>query len=518
MSEALRKFVLKNAKTSKTFDKKFAGPQGTLALVDMLDGAPPDAQKAGMKVLRDNADDMEAAANKLRDMVYGPAEPVKKTGVQGKTSAPAERIEGNLPQNDRAVVGDLPKPKKKGKPTVEEESVATAQKSQAFQAEREAASAAAREPRGKRKAAAKKELEDSQATREVAAEETAPLEEEIADDAGDDTEIGQFVSAEGLSGVDGIGEVDVAGAGFMPPIIDPRSSMMVGAKPSPFANAFDMERFLSDPSLQGVGVDVAMNPADPMPNAPAPIEPKVNPLAAEQPGLSAADMEMLLGGMQTPSAAPAQLDLSDLIGGGTANPRSTQPSPAPMDMGMLAAAKPPPFTTNLGMKPGPDDPTLFPQPTPQDSPWRQMGNSPLPNYGPPASMAPPAPRPPFYDPNRTTKEWWNSPGPLSRANEFMYQRFGVPAGVARAVQPTASVLDKGLKIGGPAVVGLGAAYAGLKGLQALSGAGAGSAIAPPTSEEMSQTDAALAAAEARVRQMMQPPPKPASAPPYTPVQ
>jgi hypothetical protein len=530
MSEALNKFIIGKAKTRATFDKKFSGQDGALSLMELVGDAPKGVQKQAQKIFQANADDVEKAVSEIANLAYGSGTPAKKTGIQGKTAAKPEVIEGNLPQNDGGVVADPPKAKKSGKPKSEEESLETARQSQAFQAEREAAMTAASEPRGQRKAAAKKELEAAQAAPEV-------------DDGELDTSIGQFVPAEGL------GEADpnfpnqsyMAGAGFMPPLVDPRTSMMVGANPTPSAKpspagAFDMQQFLSDPSLQGIGADGTTQAAPPAPNTPAPIEPKADLKPASQPDLSSQDMDYLSSmGLDYLAPAPtlSQMDLSDLIGGGTAKPQPKPTMYGPFSDGLFdmnrGTALEPPADQALPGTISPDGGFLGMDQSPSmfnreggfmggdygPSQFNDAGGAAGGEYGPPGSMAPPQKRPPFYDPNRTMGQWWNEPGPVSRANEFLYQR-GMPAGIARAAQPTASVIDKSMKVLGPAAVGLGAGYGALQGMGAIANMGAEGGIAPPSEEEMAQTDAALAAAEARVRQMMQPP-KPASAPPQAPV-
>ena len=372
--------------------------------------------------------------------------------------------------------------------------------------------------------------------------------------------IGQFVSA------DGLGEVDVAGAGFMPPLVDPRTSMMVGANLTPSSNpssagAFDMDRFLSDPSLRGVGPDGTTQAAPPAPNTPAPIEAKADlppmPATKSAPGW----LESLASGMA--QLDPQRVDLGSLLSDAEPPPVYDKPF-GPYRDGLfdpnagsfLAPEVDPslPGTTDpqggllgqfqgaqygqggLGFPPTPDSPRppllnpaagLDEMGEAKPNPWATLTESARARGATEAAQRASAPndapaeppvtkRPPFYDPNRTMGQWWNEPGPVSRANEFLYQR-GMPQGIARAVQPTASVLDKTLKVAAPLGVGLGAGIGLLTGAGAIANMRAESGIAPPTEDEMAQTDAALAAAEARVRQMMQPPPKPASAPPAAPV-
>lgn len=497
MSEALTKFVRGKAKTSAAFDKKFGGPDGILDLVDTLDGAPQEAREAAMKVLRDNADDMEAAANKLRDQIYGAATPEKKTGVRGKTSTPPETIEGsNLPNNasDKDTLPATPAKKKGGKAAGGDKAAATPPKKKGG-----------------------KVASGDTAAATPAKKKGAP-EPESADTGGDEdnTEIGQFVPAAELGGV------EVAGS-FLPGTFDPRIQMELGAAAPTFsvdtdpaslrrANPMDMSR-LSDSAkvdLSSLLGDAAMEPpTSPTMQGPfrdglfsmtsgAAMEP---PADAALPGTISPDGGFLGaeqmpnpfndgGGFASGEYGPTQFNND---GGFLAGDYGPQPRPA-MDMSLLSRA--------IGSTGGPMDMSKMADPAFQYSP---------------TAPAPKPQRPPLYDPNRTYGQWWNEPGLVSRANEFLYQR-GMPAGIARAIQPTASVIDKGVKVGMPAAVGLGAAYGGLKGLEAISGAGADNPIAPPTDEEMAQTEEALAAAEARVRRMMQPPQNPASAMPSMPVQ
>ena len=140
-------------------------------------------------------------------------------------------------------------------------------------------------------------------------------------------------------------------------------------------------------------------------------------------------------------------------------------------------------------------------------------------YSPPAE-APPKTRPPFYDPNVGARGYFREPGLVSRANEFLYQR-GMPAGVARAIRPTAATLDFATKVlaplgvAGAAVGGLG--YAGLKGLQALSSGGATSPGGPPTDEEQAILEERAKRSMGELQQILGGR-NPASAPASTPVQ
>lgn len=559
MSEALNKFIIGKAKTRATFEKKFSGQDGALSLMEMVGDAPKGVQKQAQKIFQANADDVEKAVSEIANLAYGSGAPAKKTGIQGKTNAKPEVIEGNLPTNDTGVVADPPKAKKKGKPTAEEQSLDTARQSQAFQGEREAAMAAASEPRGQRKAAAKKELEEAQADPE-------------GDDGELDSSIGQFVPA---ANVDVAGppaaNVDVAGPSFMPPIADPRTSMMVGANPNPPANpssagAFDIERFLSDPSLQGVGADGTMPFASPAPNTPAPVEPKADLPPEESQSVGAptrADLLMagLLDDSPQSAAASAPPSRADLIMAGILDDAPSGPAafgpyrdgmfdwntgsfltpPADASLpgtidgqgGFLGQEQGPTF---LGVAPRPEDPTLLPSPQNVDAdgnavgnPWSKVVEDARARSQTDAAMNPRianeepvdgvASRPPFYDPNRKLKDWWNAPGVASRANEFMYQR-GMPAGLARAIQPTASVIDKGLKVGGPLAVGGVAGYGALAGMGAIANMGQESpAVAPPTDEEQAALEAK---ADESMRQLQQilggtTLRNPASAPPAAPV-
>lgn len=476
MSEALNKFIIGKAKTRATFEKKFSGQDGALSLMEMVGDAPKGVQKQAQKIFQANADDVEKAVSEIANLAYGSGAPAKKTGIQGKTNAKPEVIEGNLPTNDTGVVADPPKAKKKGKPTAEEQSLDTARQSQAFQGEREAAMAAASEPRGQRKAAAKKELEEAQADPE-------------GDDGELDSSIGQFVPADGLGGV------EVAGS-FLPGAFDPRIQLELGGAAPTFSVDTDPASLKRanpmDMSLLG-GANGAFD-ASAGTGAPAPIEPKVDPSAPVPFDLSSLDMDWM-----TPRADISKLDLSALFGDGTASPlpsSQTPPSPEAMDMSLLAGGGP-----GSG---GPMDMSRMANPEFQ--------------YSAPAET-PVAKRPPFYDPNRTMSQWWNEPGPVSRANEFLYQR-GMSPGIARAVQPTASVIDKSMKVLGPAAVGLGAGYGALQGMSAIANMGQESpAVAPPTDEEQAALEAK---ADESMRQLQQilggtTLRNPASAPPAAPV-
>lgn len=468
MSEALRKYIIKQAKDAKAFDKKFRGERGLPALVDTLDGAPPDAQNAGIQLLRDNSSDLEAAANKLRDMVYGPAEPVKKTGVRGKSSEPAERIEGNLPNNasDKGTLPDPPKTKK---------------------------GSAARKPApaGKQQTpAAKSKPAPSQPAPEEAVPEEAAVDEDV-------TEIGQFMPAANFGGV------EVAGS-FLPGVFDPRVELELGGAapdfsvttdPASLRRANPMDMSLLARSQFDTPVDTG---------TPPPVEPKVDPFALpENPAdLGAMDMSWMqpqatpgvsmqaLAGLMDPLQSAPDMPVPSVT------PDAPAPTPdalgpqSPMDMSLLS--------------PGAGDPM-------------DMGRmaDPAFRYSPPAE-APPKTRPPFYDPNVGAKGYFREPGLVSRANEFLYQR-GMPASVARAIRPTAATLDFATKVLAPLGVAAGVGYGGLKGLQALSSGGATSTGGPPTDEEQAILEERAKRSMGELQQILGGR-NPASAPTSTPVQ
>jgi hypothetical protein len=534
MSEALNKFILGKAKTRAAFQKKFSGQDGALSLMELVGDAPKSVQKQAQKIFQANPNDVNKAVQEIANLAYGSGTPAKKTGAQGKTNAPPERIEGdNLPNNPSDSGTLAPVPAEKGK-------------------------------RGRKPAA-------EQPPKKEAAAVAPPPKESVAEpEAGDgelDASIGQFVSA------DGLGEVDVAGAGFMPPLVDPRTSMMVGANPTPSSNpssagAFDMDRFLSDPSLRGVGPDGTMQAEPPAPNTPAPIEPKADlppmPATTSAPGWleslasgmaqldpQRVDLGSLLSDAEPPPVydkpfGPYRDGLFDWNAGSFLTPEVDPSLPGTIDpqggfLGQFEGAQY--GQGGLGFAPTPDAPRppllnpaagLDEMGEAKPNPWatltesarargateaaqRASAPSDMPADAPADSPAPG--RPPFYDPNRSLKQWWNEPGLVSRANEFLYQR-GMPAGIARAVQPTASVLDKTLKVAAPLGVALGAGYGLLKGAGAIANMGGEStAVVPPSDEEQAALEAK---ADESMRQLQQilggnTLRNPASAPPAAPV-
>lgn len=532
MSEALKKFVLSKAKNQAAFDKKFSGRDGAVALLEVLGDAPKGVVKEAQKILQSNPTDVEASAAEIAKLAFGAEAPAKRSGgIRNKKADTGERIEGtNLPQGDGGVLADPPAQPAKGR-------------------------------KGKKATAAPKATNEAAATEGTG--QAPPQKGVAADDAELDTEIGQFVSAEGLGGVQD------TGAGMGRRIVDPRVSLEVAPAPP---------TFLADTMSGSIGALPDMpEPGAPAPNTPAPVAQKDNPFAPAQnpvdfqsldtswmsasPQMSRAEALSVLGGLMdgTPESptmqGPFRDGLFDMAGNAELTPSadSALPGTTSPDGGFLGLDQAP---TQLnsdggfmdGMY-GPIDDALSRSlaqaesdrvtrlnrdaiagaqsqfsrrqaaarlaPSGQTPAVAQTAPDPI----QPVESAAPArtPRPPFYDANRTMGQWWNEPGIVSRANEFFYQR-GMPGFMARSVQPTASVIDKGLKVGGPAAIGLGAAYGGLKGLQAISSMGEENAIAPPTDEEMAATESALAAAEARVRRMMQPPGNPASMPSQPPVQ
>lgn len=537
MSEALKKFVLGKAKNKAAFDKKFSGPDGAVALLEVLGDAPKGVFKDAQKILQSNPSDIEQSAAAIAKLAYGAEAPAKRSGgIRNKKADAGERIEGtNLPQGDGGVLADPPAQPAKGR-------------------------------KGKKASSSPKA--------EVAATESAgqtPPPKNTAVDAEMDTEIGQFVPLEGAGGV------DVAGPSFMPPITDPRTSMMVGADLSALPSsegAFDMARFLSDPSLQGIGPDGTMPTASPPPNTPAPIEPKDDLLPPPQtpadwssldtswmgavPPASRPPSGPFLAGLMDEPAEPSTMrgpfrdglfntaegfSMTPPVGAypnlpGTISPdggflgMDQTPTQLNADGGFMGGTYGPLRDGLLDMASGDE---IAPMPNPAlrgtispDGGFLGADQSPTPinnfggfmggDYGP----TPPPPkekRPPFYDPNRTLKDWWKEPGLASRANEFLYQR-GMPGFMARSIQPAATVIDKGMKIGGPAIAGLGAAYGGLKGMEAVSQLASQEDSPDPPSDE--EQEARAARADESMRRLQQilggNTRNPASAPAQPPVQ
>lgn len=496
MSE-LTNFLKKKYKTQAAFDKAFGGDgRAAMKLLEAMGEASPAVNKEAQKIFRANPDDIEKGVAAIRRRVYG--DPDAKTGVRGKKPPVTERIEGNLPTNDKGVVADPPKSK------------------------------------GKR----------------------GPKKEEVVEDAGDDemsTSIGQFVPAPDLSGV------NVAGS-FLPGAFDPRVQVEIGGAAPTFsvdtdpaslrrANPFDVGR-LSDPRF--AAPDVEPSVASDAPPASMPVTGAPSradrimagllddaPQADAAPAPSRADLLMagLLDDAPTEGSpfGPYRDGLFDMNSGTDVEPPANPSLPGTVspDGGFLGQDAGPPY---LGVAPTPDSPTLIPQPAaadelgnPRANPWsklvddavaRGQTESALAGAKPgPMSRSAQDARPPLD--KRGIKEFLLGPGALSRGNEFLYQRGILPKPVAEVFAPAARVIDPlarvgltGLAIAG-AARGIGNAVGG-----AMNYMNSDAVDAPPSDEEQAALEER---ADRSMRELQQiiggnARKNPASAQPSTPVQ
>lgn len=530
MSEALRKFITPKAKTRAAFDKKFGGEQGAISLMEMVGDAPKSVQKQARKLLDANPDDTEAFVRSIGDLLYGNGGG-KTTGIRGKTDAPAEVIENNLPANDTGEVADPPAPKKKGKKD-----------------------AAAAEPRGQTAAAAKKDAEAAQAAATDTTQSTDPED----DGLGFETEIGQFIPMDGMGGV-----MDT-GPGLGRQIIDPRLEVTGRAPPASF-------------SIDSLSGSIGDLPDMAEPNAPAPVEPKFNPFSittasaldqSATPTMSRADAMNILGGLMEDPSNPATMQgpfrdgLFGMAGGGDMTPPADPALPGTItpDGGFLGLDQAPTQINNAGgfmdglYGPTDQDAAIArslasaeqdrlsrlkreaiggaaSRFNAQQAARRNAQPQPSSPSPPPAEAAIPAatqarqprePLPPLA--NRTWGEFFGSPGVVSKANEFLYQRGLMPKGMAQTIAPVAKTIDVGGRIAGTAgatLAGVGIPAYGLsKAVQYMTGDPQAPAGAPPTDEEQAALEAKSAASMRQLQQILGGTTlrNPASAPPSKPVQ